>query len=116
MNKIVSILKVLLLEFIVSMVLLLVIAFVMYQSGMGQGTARILILGVYLISTFLGGMIIGKAQKSRRLIWGTMAGILYLLVLLIVSVIVNSGLTGENNIILSAVCCILGGCLGGMSS
>lgn len=116
MNKILPILKVLLFEFVVSMVLLLVIAFVMYKSGMGQGTAKILILGVYLLSTFIGGIIIGKAQKNRRLIWGASAGILYLLVLLAVSVIVNSGLTGENNIILSAACCILGGCFGGMCS
>lgn len=116
MNKIIPILKVLLFEFILSIILLLIIAFVMYKTGMGQGTAKILILGVYLVSTFLGGLIIGKAEKSKRLIWGAAAGILYLAVLLVASVIVNSGLTGENNIILSAACCILGGCLGGMTS
>ncbi len=116
MNKIITMLKVLVMEFVVSMVLLAVIAFVMYQTGMGQKTAGILILLVYLVSTFLGGLVTGKAQRSRRLLWGAGAGIAYLLVLLLVSVMIRGGMSGENNLMLSAACCVLGGCLGGMCS
>ena len=116
MKKIIPIVKVLLFEFILSIVLLLIIAFVMYKTGMGQKTAKLLILLVYAVSTFLGGLIIGKAENGKRLIWGAVAGILYLLVLLVASVFVKSGMTGEGNIVLSAACCVLGGCLGGMCS
>lgn len=116
MNKVLSVFKVLLFEFIASVVLLLLVALIMYKAGLSQSTARILVLAVYVISTFLGGMVMGKAQKSKRLVWGFVAGALYFVVLILVSLVVNSGFTAENNVILAAACSVLGGCLGGMMS
>lgn len=116
MNQILSVFKVLLFEFVASVVLLLLVAFVMYKGSLSQGTAKILVLAVYVIATFLGGMVMGKAKQSKRLVWGFVAGALYFVVLVLVSLVVNSGFTAENNIFLSAACCVLGGCLGGMIS
>ena len=103
-------------EFIVSVVLLLGIALIVYKTGMGQSTARILIVAVYAISTFLGGMIIGKAQKSRRLIWGAAAGGLYIVVLLLVSLLVKSEMAASGNVIAAVISSVAGGCIGGMCS
>lgn len=116
MDKIISVCKVLLVEFIVSVVLLLGIALIVYKTGLGQGTARVLIVGVYAVSTFLGGMIIGKAQKSRRLLWGAAAGGLYIVVLLLVSVLVKSEMAAEGNVLAAVLSSIAGGCIGGMCS
>lgn len=116
MDKIISVCKVLFLEFIVSVVLLLGIALIVYKTGMGQSTARILIVAVYAISTFLGGMIIGKAQKSRRLIWGAAAGGLYIVVLLLVSLLVKSEMAASGNVIAAVISSVAGGCIGGMCS
>ncbi len=116
MNKVLSIFKVLLFEFVASVVLLLLVSFVMYKGGFSQGTAKILVLAVYVLSTFLGGMVMGKAQQSKRLVWGFVAGAMYFVVLMLVALAVKSGFTAENNIILAAACCVLGGCFGGMMS
>lgn len=116
MDKIISVCKVLFVEFIVSVVLLLGIALVVYKTGMGQSTARILIVAVYALSTFLGGMIIGKAQKSRRLLWGAAAGGLYIVVLLLVSMLVKSDMAAEGNMIAAVISSVAGGCIGGMCS
>ncbi len=116
MDKIISVCKVLLTEFIVSVMLLLAIAFIVYKTGMGQSTARILIVAVYALATFLGGMIIGKAQKSRRLLWGAAAGGLYILVLLLVSMLVKSDMAAEGNILAAVISSVAGGGIGGMCS
>ncbi|MGN0161259.1 MAG: TIGR04086 family membrane protein [Lachnospiraceae bacterium] len=116
MNNVISVLKVILFEFVVSVVFLLILAFFMYRVGLSQATAKFMILGIYLVSTFLGGMIMAKTRNCRRLLWGMAAGVIYLLVLLLVSMILHTEYTGVNNLVLSILCCILGGALGGMCS
>lgn len=116
MDKIISICKVLLMEFIVSVVLLLVIALIVYKTGMGQSTVRILIVAVYALATFLGGMIIGKAQKSRRLVWGAAAGGLYILVLLLISMLIKSDMAAGGNVLAAVIGSVAGGCIGGICS
>lgn len=116
MDKIISVCKVLLVEFIVSVLLLLGIALIVYKTGIGQSTARVLIVAVYAISTFLGGMIIGKAQKRRRLLWGAAAGGLYIVMLLLVAMVVKSNMAVEGNVIAAVISSVAGGCIGGMCS
>lgn len=116
MNHILSVLKVILFEFLVSVALLLILAFAMYHSGMEKTTARFIILLIYLVSTFLGGFILGKMKNSRRIIWGTLAGAIYILVLFLVSIAIHTEYTGTMNLVLSIGACMLGGILGGMFS
>lgn len=116
MKKVIPVLKVLLLEYVVSALLLLIVALCMYKAGLAQNVAKILVLGVYFIANFVGGLIIGKAQKNKRLIWGVIMGAAYLAVLLLVSVLTEGNVNGNNGVLAVSVCCILAGSIGGIMS
>ncbi|MGN0513597.1 MAG: TIGR04086 family membrane protein [Lachnospiraceae bacterium] len=116
MNRVLSILKVLLFEYVLSIVLLLLVALIMYKTGMSNATAKILILLVYFITTFIGGMVMAKAQNQKRLIWGGVSGLIYLAVLVIVAMIIKSELACVNNIVTASICCMAGGAIGGIVS
>ena len=116
MNRVLSILKVLLFEYVLSIVLLLLVALIMYKTGMSNATAKILILLVYFLTTFTGGMFMAKAQNQKRLIWGGASGLIYLAVLVIVAMIIKSELACVNNIVTASICCMAGGTIGGIVS
>ncbi len=116
-EKILSIIKTLIATYIVSVVFLLIIAALMYKCNIGDGTVNILIIASYIISTFAGGFIIGKVEKENKYMWGAVLGISYFFVLLIISMIINGGVSESiSGIISTMLYCIAGGMIGGMIS
>lgn len=116
MQKLFSVLKVILAEFVCSVLLLMVVAFIMYSMGMRDNLAKILVYVVYFVATFVGGFLIGKIMRSKRIVWGIAMGILYFSILIGTSLLMHSGIKQEMNMIWGMLCCILGGSLGGFLS
>lgn len=116
MNKVVSIFKVLLMEFLCSAVLLALVALLMYKAGIDQSVTIILVGVVYFVTTFVGGLVMGKAQREKRLIWGIAMGILYIAILMLIAVLIKSELVGSHQLVVCIACSIFGGALGGMFS
>lgn len=108
-------LKCLLLSYILSAVLLLLLAFALYKLGLSAGTVSIAISAIYVIATFAAGFIAGKKLQTRKFIWGMLLGALYFLILVIISLLVNQSV-GElgNSFFTTLVLCAAGGTLGGM--
>lgn len=116
-GKILSIIKTLIATYIISAILLLIIAALMYKCDIGDNVVNILIVVSYIISTFVGGFIIGKVEKENKYLWGAGLGISYFMVLLIITLIVNGGMaSGINGIMSTLLYCIAGGMIGGMIS
>ena len=70
-----------------------------------------------LISTFSGGFVIGKLTGARKFLWGLLAGSLYFVLLLLISLGIYHTLQGAAAETAAAfVLCALGGMLGGMIS
>ena len=78
-------LKSLLCAYIISGILLLLLAFLLYKLNLDEGKVAAGIIMIYVASTFLGGFIIGKLSGSRKFLWGLTCGILYFALLLLVS-------------------------------
>lgn len=116
LSKALTFVKVLLFEFIVSVVLLLITAALMYRIGFSMKTAQMIVCFIYALSTFVGGFILGKIQNSRRILWGLCAGGMYILMLLLVSILIKSSLQSDGRIIWACICSVIGGCVGGMCS
>lgn len=111
------VMKALLFSYIITMIILLLLSFLVYKMDISVGAVRIGIILTYILSTFLGGMIMGKSMKEKKYLWGLGVGILYFLFILIVSVILQkSNFTGSGSIISVFGMCSLGGMLGGMLS
>jgi putative membrane protein (TIGR04086 family) len=76
---------------VVTGVLLLVAAAVVYRMDLSSATARILITAIYAVVGLAGGFFMGKMMKVRKFLWGIVAGLLYFCCLMLVSLMVNGG-------------------------
>ena len=110
-------LKSLLFSYILTGGLLLLLALLLYKTGMSQKAVSICIIAIYILATFFAGFITGKRLKNKKFLWGAMMGLMYFLVLAVISLIVNRQpgiLTGS--FLTTLVLCSGGGMLGGMLS
>lgn len=110
-------LKSLLCAYIISGILLLLLAFLLYKLNLDEGKVSAGIIMIYVISTFAGGFIIGKLAGVRKFLWGLTCGILYFGLLLLVSIGIYRSLQGNGaNVLTTFLLCAGGGMLGGMVS
>ena len=80
-QKIFSLLKALAVSYIITAILLLITAFLMYKLGLGDTVIHLSIIIIHGISVFLGGFLTGKMVKEQKYIWGLMLGVCYVLVI-----------------------------------
>ena len=107
----------LLFSYILTGILLLALAFALYKFRLKEGQVAIAVNAIYIITCLLGGFVIGKSIRQRRFFWGLILGIAYFLVLFLVSVLINRGVTTDMNQILMAMgVCAVSGTVGGMLS
>ena len=110
-------LKSLLFSYILTGGLLLLLALLLYKVGLSQRIVSICIIAIYVLATFFAGFITGKKLKNKKVLWGALMGVMYFLVLAVISLIVNRqpGIL-TNSFLTTLVLCGGGGMLGGMIS
>jgi len=112
-----TILKSLLVSYIVTGFLLLLLALLLFKMNLSEGKVNIGILVIYILSSFLGGFIVGKSTKTRKFIWGIVLGAAYFTVLTVISLIMNKGLQNDmTHFVTTLIMCVGSGMLGGMIS
>ena len=94
--KVIWWIKSLLASYIVTGILLLVLTFFMYKFELNEKIVSAAIVGIYVVSTLIGGMIIGKLTKSKRYLWGMVLGIIYFVLLLLITLGVYRTLNGDS--------------------
>lgn len=110
-------LKSLLCAYIISGILLLLLAFLLYKLNLDEGKVAAGIIMIYVVSTFVGGFIVGKLAGVRKFLWGLTCGVLYFGLLLLVSLAVYRSLQVNGaNVLTTFLLCAGGGMLGGMLS
>lgn len=115
--KVIWWIKSLLASYIVTGILLLVLTFFMYKFELNEKIVSAAIVGIYVVSTLIGGMIIGKLTKSKRYLWGMVLGIIYFVLLLLITLGVYRTLNGDSvSIVTSLILCAGGGMTGSMIS
>lgn len=116
-SRLTFILKCLLISYLMTTGFLLLLALMLYSFGLSEKIVSICIIAIYIIVTFLAGFLAGKREGSRKFLWGLLMGSLYFLILIIVSLVINRGLTGlSGNFFTVLVLCAGSGMLGGMVS
>ena len=116
-SKVMWILKSLLAAYIITGILLIVLAMLLYKFELNEQIVSGAILGVYVVSTFVGGIIIGKLKKAMRVLWGMGIGVLYFALLLVITLGIYRGLNGDSaNLLTTFILCAGGGMAGGMVS
>ena len=110
-------LKSLIFSYILTVLMLGVLAFLLYKLQLGEKAVNMAIIVIYVAATALGGFLAGKRMKSRRFLWGLLLGGAYFLILTAVSLIVGKGnIQMGSSFFTTLVLCAGGGMLGGMLS
>lgn len=116
-GHVVRVMKALLVSYLLTGIMLFALAGLLYKFQLDEGKVQIGIIATYILSCFAGGFLEGKMMGSRKFLWGVLLGLLYFLILTLVSLAVNRGLQdGSGSFITSFLLCIGGGMLGGMLS
>ena len=116
-SKVMWVLKALLAAYIVTGILLLVLTVFMYKLEMSEKVISAAIVGVYLLSTLIGGIIIGKLSRVKRFLWGMGLGVAYFGLLLLITLGVYRDLNGDAaHLLTTFILCAGGGLGGGMLS
>lgn len=116
-RKILWMVKALLCAYVVTGIMLLILTVLLYKLGLSEENVNAGIILIYVISTFSGGFVIGKFAKVRKFLWGLLAGVLYFILLLLISLGIYHSLQGEAaHLVTTFLLCSGGGMLGGMVS
>lgn len=99
---------------IITAVLLIISAFLLEKMGLSEGQVQILIYIIYLLSALAAGLIAGKMQREKKFMWGALAGLVWFVVVLIISMILNNMAVDASGLFPAIVCMVGGGMLGGM--
>lgn len=111
------ILKSLLCAYLVTGVLLLLLTVLLYKCNLEEKHISAGILTVYLLSTLVGGFMAGKMAKVRKFMWGLGIGVLYFLLLVLISFGIYHGIQESiSQLLIVCVLCTGGGMIGGMIS
>ena len=112
-----DVLKALLCAYIVTGILLLVLTLLLYKAGLSEENVNAGIILTYVISTFSGGFVIGKLARVRKFLWGLLLGVVYFVLLLLISLGIYHSLQSDlMNLSTTFLLCAGGGMLGGMIS
>lgn len=110
-------LKCLLFSYILTLALLLLLAFLLYKLGLTEKMVSVAIIVIYIGATFLAGFMAGKKMQTRKFMWGLLLGSAYFLILVMISLIINHSLGNfANSFLTTYALCAGGGMLGGMLS
>jgi putative membrane protein (TIGR04086 family) len=116
-NKVTAYIKYLVIAYVLTGILLLALTSALYWWRFKGSVVTGCIFGIYVIVNFIGGLLAGKRAENRRFLKGLLFGVLYFLVLLIVSICVNRGIAAGNATLLYAfLACAISGMIGGMVS
>ena len=117
MEKAVFIIKCMLGAYILTAGLLLLLAFILYRFGLSEKVVSVCIIAIYIVVTFLAGLLAGKKEGRKKFLWGLVMGVLYFGILAAVSLVVNKGVEDvAGNMLTVFFLCAGSGMLGGMVS
>ena len=116
-TKILWILKGLLTAYVVTGILLLLLAMALYRLELNEKSVSAAVIAVYVLATFAGGIVIGKLAKVRRFLWGLLLGSSYFLLLVVITLGVYHSLSADTWHLFSTwILCTGGGMAGAMIS
>ncbi|MBQ7839290.1 MAG: TIGR04086 family membrane protein [Lachnospiraceae bacterium] len=116
-SKAVVLIKCLLAAYLLTGGTLLLLALLLYRLQLSESIVNIGILVIYILASFLSGLLSGKCMQEKRFLWGLLAGTLYFCILAVLTLIVNHSFTDlGNQFFTTLMICAGSGMLGGMVS
>lgn len=107
--------------FVVSGVLLLLLALGLYRLDLSEAVVKIGIVAIYIASCFTGGFVIGRWTQDKKYLWGLLLGAVYFFLLFVVSLLLKQGMGAEifsdpMKVLTTFILCAVSAMAGGMFS
>lgn len=103
--------------YILTAVFLLILALSLYNFHLGENQVNIGVNIIYVAACLIGGFLAGKAAKHKRFIWGFLTGVIYFIILVLASFLINKGIgSSVRELLLIFAMCAGSGTIGGMLS
>lgn len=111
----IRLIKTTLAAYIVTAIMLLLLSYLMYKYEISGTALNVGLVLTYIIPNFMAGLITGKMMKEKRLLWGVVSGIMYMIVYVLVNLIIGDSVT-IGKILLPLIISVTGAALGGIVS
>lgn len=99
----------------VTAILLLILSFIFYKMNLSEMGIAVGIVFIYVVANFVGGFIMGKIKEEKKYRWGILVGIMFFVMLSLVSFIMTGQLYGSGvKAMWALLSCVGGGMVGGM--
>lgn len=116
-NISINYIKYLIFACLITVVLLLFGAFLIYKTDLSVKGLSILLVITYILSNLIAGWLIGKSVEKRQFLWGLLVGLGYFMIVFLVSFVGNQFfLADASKLILVFFLCVCSGMFGGMIS
>lgn len=103
--------------FVISGLLLLLLAMLLYKMELTESVVKVGIIVVYIVSGLLGGFCMGKIMQKQKYLWGLAAGTIYFVILFFTSVVFKGELDiNMAKVMTTFILCAASGMAGGMVS
>lgn len=106
--------KNLLLSILISIVLIVILSLLMSNTNISDSLLKPVIIGVVAFSLLIGAFNMSRSKKEKGIIFGSLLGITYILILYIVSSIVLMDFSLSISSLFFILLGILGGAVGGI--
>ncbi len=113
--KVLNMLKTMIISYIITGIMLVILSFGLYKMGLSEFQVTAGIIVTYALSTFAGGYIIARKEKTMRLMWGISFGILYFVVLFAISLLLGNEIDSAVAI-RSVIICVCAGAIGAFAT
>lgn len=114
-ERLIALLKCLVAAYLITGVLLLAVAGLLYKFSIGENIVDISIIVIYCVSSLLVGLFFSKGASSHRFVWGMLAGAAYFLIICAISAVAEPNFMPlSNTCITTLFICLGSGMLGGM--
>lgn len=103
--------------YLFTLIMLLVLTYLMKKFTWEEKMINIIIIGIYAVGGFLGGMYEGWMTGSRRVVWGALYGMLYITILVAVASLISRGTAYKSYELAGIILCgAISGAAGGFFS
>lgn len=116
-NPTIAIVAALLIMYLLSGILLLLLAFLLFKMELSEMFVKAAVIVIYVVTGLVGGIFVGKRLKDRKFLWGLLTGSIYFLLLVIFSAFFHQGFQIEaDKVITTWILCGASAMAGGMIS
>ena len=103
--------------YVITVLGIVIVALLLLLFQISENMVDIGIIIIYVLSCLESGLIVGKRTKARKFLWGMVSGIIYFLILLLISFLMQHSMKNIGSDLATVLLiCIGSGTLGGMIS